>query len=163
MNSGLLHQHLSVFMFFLNRFHGVGDGVAISEFLLLGFVLLNFVLHWTFCVREEGSSVAVYIVQLLYLALDGNQEGKYPANAGAYGACPAISARWLEAGGFSELLVNFGMRCVKEQQGGRGILPSCQSCFWFISKLWSMCAQDVLNDRCKPLIDERVGLREQYV
>lgn len=38
-------------------------------------------------------------------------------------------------GGFFELLFNFGMHCVKEQQGGKGVLPSHHSSSRLISRL----------------------------
>lgn len=62
-----------------------------------------------------------------------------------------------------QLLVNFGMHYIKEQQSGKGVLPSCHSCFWLISGLWSMCAQDVINDHCKSSVDEQVVLSEEDI
>lgn len=72
---------------------------------------------------------------------------------------PTISATQLEMEGLLScclILFNFGMPCRKEQQGGKGVLPSCR----FIPRLWSLAAQDVLN---KPLIDKQEVLREEDV
>lgn len=64
-------------------------------------------------------------------------------------------------GGFFELLFNFGMHCMKEQQGGKGVLPSCHSSFTFIPRLWSLAAQELINSHCKPLTDKQGVLREE--
>lgn len=79
------------------------------------------------------------------------------------GYCANNQCHMTGDGGFFEVSFNFGTPCMKEQQGGKGVLPSGHSSFRFIPRLWSLAAQDVINNHCKPLIDKQEVLREEDI